>query len=94
MSPCIFRIVDIELFNIIITNAKNNDLYDYSNFQFQDVVRLTSQLPNLVASYEVPFPQWSHLDFCWAIDADTLLYSEILKNMEEIRKTVPEWNFN
>ena len=60
---------------------------------FQDVVRLTSQLPNLVASYEVPFPQWNHLDFCWAIDADTLLYPEILKNMEEIRKTVPEWNF-
>jgi len=59
-----------------------------------DVVRLTSQLPNLVASYEVPFPQWSHLDFCWAIDADTLLYSEILKNMEEIRRTVPEWNFD
>ena len=92
MSPCIFSIVDIELFN----KYKNisNDLYDDSNFQFQDVVRLTSQLPNLVASYEVPFPQWSHLDFCWAIDADTLLYSEILKNMEEIRETVPEWNFD
>jgi hypothetical protein len=32
------------------------------------------------------------LDFVWAIDADTLLYPEILKNMEEMRKTVPEWN--
>ena len=49
-------------------------------------------LPNLVASYEVPFPKWNHLDFIWAIDADILLYPEILKNMEEMRKTVPEWN--
>ena len=76
----------------LIQKTINNYIYNDPYFQFQDVVRLTSQLPNLVASYEVPFPQWSHLDFCWAIDADTLLYAEILKNMEEIRKTVPEWN--
>ena len=62
-----------------------------NNVLSQDVVRLTSQLPNLVASYEVPFPKWNHLDFVWAIDADTLLYPELLKNMEDMRKTVPEW---
>ena len=62
-----------------------------NNVLSQDVVRLTSQLPNLVASYEDPFPKWNHLDFVWAIDADTLLYPELLKNMEDMRKTVPEW---
>ena len=40
----------------------------------QDVIRLTSELPNLFKSYEVPFPKWNHLDFLWAIDANTLLY--------------------
>ena len=46
---------------------------------------LTSRLPNLYASYEVPFPKWNHLDYLWGIDAPTLVYSEVLKNMEAVR---------
>ena len=52
---------------------------------FQDVIKLTSRLPNLYASYDVPFAKWNHLDHLWGIDADTLVYAEVLKNMEQIR---------
>ena len=55
-------------------------------FKLQDVIRMTSELPNLIASYDVPFPKWNHLDYLWGIDADTLVYSEVLKNMELIRR--------
>ena len=48
-------------------------------------MRLSSQLPNLLASYEVPFPKWNHLDFLYGMDADTLVYPEILKNMEAVK---------
>jgi len=51
----------------------------------EDVIKLTSRLPNLYASYDVPFAKWNHLDHLWGIDADTLVYAEVLKNMEQIR---------
>ena len=73
---------------------KGQDMFILTGFALQDVLRLTSALPNLVFSYEVPFPLWGHLDFLWAIDADTLLYPEVLKHMEESRKSVPEWNID
>jgi lysosomal acid lipase/cholesteryl ester hydrolase len=52
---------------------------------FQDVLKLTTALPNLVSNYLVPFAEWNHLDYLWAIDADTLLYPEVLKNMDKYR---------
>jgi len=51
----------------------------------EDVIKLTSRLPNLFKSYDVPFPKWNHLDHLWGMDADTLVYSEVLKNMELVR---------
>ena len=33
----------------------------------------------------MPFPKWNHLDHLWGMDADTLVYSEVLKNMELVR---------
>ena len=56
-------------------------------------MRLTSQLPNLFASYDVPFKKWNHFDYLWGIDVDTLVYQEVLKNMELVRmggKKVPD----
>ena len=52
---------------------------------FQDVLRLTQALPNLVSNYMVPYAQWNHLDYLWGIDAHTLVYPEVLKNMEAFR---------
>ena len=47
------------------------------------MTRLTAQLPNLVKSYEVPYPGWNHLDFLYGIDAKTLVYQELFKNLEK-----------
>jgi len=47
-----------------------------------DVLRLLSGLPNLAVNFEVPYAEWNHLDFIYGIDADKLLYPEIIKNME------------
>jgi hypothetical protein len=39
-----------------------------------------------MSNYLVPFAEWNHLDYLWGIDADTLVYPEIIKNMEKYRK--------
>ena len=49
------------------------------------MLKLTEALPNLVANYLVPYAQWNHLDYLWGIDAHTLVYPEVLKNMEAYR---------
>lgn len=49
----------------------------------QDALRAINQFPNLVDSYEVPYPNFNHIDFVSAIDADTLLYPEVLKQMSK-----------
>ena len=48
----------------------------------QDVIKLTSLLGNLYSSYDVPFAKWNHLDYLWGIDADTLVYNELIKKNE------------
>ncbi|KAI4463814.1 lysosomal acid lipase-related [Holotrichia oblita] len=44
----------------------------------EDVKRLESELPNVVLSYEVPDPQFTHLDFVFANDVKKLLYNRLL----------------
>eukprot|EP00092_Neocalanus_flemingeri_P010625 GFUD01011447.1.p1 GENE.GFUD01011447.1~~GFUD01011447.1.p1 ORF type:complete len:260 (-),score=61.54 GFUD01011447.1:51-830(-) len=44
-----------------------------------DVRQLAASLPNLVASYQVPFHTWNHLDFLWGKSADFLLYRPAIK---------------
>ena len=46
-------------------------------------MRLSTQLPNLFASYEVPFAKWNHLDYLYGMDADIFVYQELLENMEK-----------
>jgi len=50
--------------------------------QPQDVLRYLTAIPNKFSTYEVPFELWNHLDYLWGIDAKTLLYPEIIKNMD------------
>jgi lysosomal acid lipase/cholesteryl ester hydrolase len=50
-----------------------------------DVLRLFSELPNIVANYDVPYPAWNHLDFVYGIDANIYVYPEVLANMERHR---------
>lgn len=39
--------------------------------------RLCNELPNLVERYLVPFEQFNHLDFIYAIDAIDMVYNEV-----------------
>ena len=32
-------------------------------------------------NYQVPYENWNHLDFIWGIDADTLVYTQLMANM-------------
>ncbi|XP_069194758.1 lipase 3 [Procambarus clarkii] len=43
------------------------------------VARVADELPNVVFNYEVALPEWSHLDFAWAIHANEYVYTHILE---------------
>ncbi|XP_029158384.1 lipase 1-like [Nylanderia fulva] len=53
----------------------NNDLL----VQPIDVKRLYNLLPNVIDMYEVPWPNFNHMDFVLANDAPKLLYERVLK---------------
>lgn len=48
-----------------------------------DVTRLFVQLANPIEHYIVPFKEFNHVDFLWAIDAPVLVYNRLLQLMEE-----------
>ncbi|XP_033337986.2 lipase 3 [Megalopta genalis] len=50
-----------------------------------DVRRLSKELPN-AQRYLVPYQHFSHIDFVWGKDVDTLLYNRVLNRMEVHRK--------
>jgi len=50
----------------------------------QDVEQLASKLPNLLQQYLVPLSDFNHLDYLWAIDADTLVYKPIIEKMNSL----------
>ena len=43
---------------------------------------MLKEFPMLYDNYTIPFPEWNHLDFMWAIDTDIYLFPRILENME------------
>ncbi|XP_069183892.1 lipase 3 isoform X6 [Procambarus clarkii] len=46
-----------------------------------DVLHLVSELPNVVYEHRVEDPLFTHLDFVWALHADTLVYEHLLRVM-------------
>ncbi|XP_047740223.1 lipase 3 [Hyalella azteca] len=49
----------------------------------EDVARLATELPNVILNYRVPFDMFNHLDFVWAINADELVYNEVLNVLSQ-----------
>ncbi|KAI4495300.1 hypothetical protein M0804_001501 [Polistes exclamans] len=48
----------------------------------KDVQRLSSELNNVIDLYKIPYTQFNHVDFLWAIQAPKLVYSKILRAMK------------
>lgn len=48
-----------------------------------DVYLTSEELPNLIRKFRVPLASFNHLDFLWAINADTLLYNDIMTLMSK-----------
>merc|ERR1712002_544243 len=50
----------------------------------EDVLQAVTELPNIVKGmdHKVDYPNWNHLDFLWAIDADKLVYEPLVKDMQ------------
>lgn len=44
--------------------------------------RLAPQLQNVKNTYRVPYPKFTHLDFIFGIDSDTLVYEPVMEFME------------
>jgi hypothetical protein len=48
------------------------------------VDQLATKLPNLLSKNLVPLKAFNHLDFMYAIDADTLVYKPVIDTLEHL----------
>lgn len=48
----------------------------------KDVVKLIKLLPNVINDYPISHEKFNHVDFLYGIDAEHLVYDEILRTME------------
>lgn len=53
-----------------------------------DVNILTEQLPNLTLNYQVPDPEFTHIDFILGMHANDIVYNAMMKLMDRHRKKV------
>lgn len=47
-----------------------------------DVKRLAALMPNVASFYEVPLPEYTHLDLLWAINVKDMINNLVLENMQ------------
>ncbi|KMQ87030.1 lipase 3 [Lasius niger] len=73
---------DYNLANIMVSIAIFYGPGD-TMIDIMDVKRLSCALPNVMDVYEVPWPNFNHMDFIWAKDASKLVYERVLKIMRK-----------
>ncbi|CAN7974995.1 unnamed protein product, partial [Ixodes persulcatus] len=49
----------------------------------KDVARLQEELPNVVEYYQVSEEKFTHFDFAWGINAEPILYRQMMSVMEK-----------
>ena len=47
---------------------------------------MLKEFPNLYDNFTIPYPEWNHVDFMWAVDTDTYLFPRMLKNLRDAEK--------
>ena len=47
---------------------------------------MLKEFPILYDNFTIPYRDWTHLDFLWAIDTDVYLFPRMLQNMEAAEK--------
>lgn len=52
-----------------------------------DVLRMALKIKNLELYYQVPIPQWNHLDFLWAINVAEMINYPVRDHMLEWDKS-------
>lgn len=53
-------------------------VFSTKTYLFQDVDELADRLPNLVEKKLVPYENWNHIDFIWAIDVVEYVYNDVV----------------
>ncbi|KAJ8675778.1 hypothetical protein QAD02_011564 [Eretmocerus hayati] len=86
--------------NLKIYNSKEAPDYDLSKIQVpiaifwsdndyltfaKDIQRFYDQIPKKILNYKVQDKNFNHIDFLWAKDVNTLLYSTLLSTMEKYK---------
>lgn len=54
----------------------------------RDVQILISKLPNVIDIYRVPYPKFNHMDFLFAKNANTLVYSKIIEYIKQYNRKI------
>ncbi|CAN7981888.1 unnamed protein product, partial [Ixodes pacificus] len=54
----------------------------------KDVARLRNELSNVVEYYQVPEEQFTHFDFGWGINAEPIVYRQMMRVMDKYRQAV------
>lgn len=54
-------------------------------FMFQDVQKVYKHLQQSSQLFKVPYDNFNHVDFLWGIDAPKLVYSTLVKIMQNYR---------
>lgn len=49
----------------------------------QDVERLMGEVPGTAGAYKVPWKDFNHGDYMWAVDSYDLLYKTVLKSLRD-----------
>lgn len=60
----------------------------------KDVKMLYERLPSTTEMYMVPYPEFNHLDYLWAIDAPSLINEKVLDSLEKVYRSNTGFNFN
>lgn len=71
--------------NIAAKVALHYSLNDWLT-HYNDVYELNEGLPNSLGLFQVPDPQFTHVDFVWAIQIKELLYDRVIEIMRNVER--------